>query len=113
MPALKALPGRVILRFPQPVAKVGSIIVPETSQLRPEFGEIADVGAATSLEEEKTRRDLLELQKSGKRIAVSFASGISFWRDYDVNALGGGDWSWLKSAKAYRMSELAAYVVEE
>ena len=113
MPALKALPGRVILGFPQPVAKVGSIIVPETSQLRPEFGEILDVGFATSIEEERIRRDLLDLKAAGRKIAVSFASGISFWRDYDVNALGGGDWSWLKSTKAYRMSELAAYVVED
>ena len=113
MPSLKAMRGRVILRFAKPVEKVGMLHVPQGSQLRPEFGEIVDIGDSLNDDEEKTRRDLIELQRQGKRIAVSFASGISFWRDWDTQALGGGDWSWLRDSKAYRIGELAAYVVEE
>lgn len=112
MPALKPLRGRVILKFPKPVEKVGAIIVPESSQLRPEFGEIVAVGDADTAEDEKRRRDLLELQQQGKRIAVSFGAGVSFWREYDVQALGGGDWSWLRDCRAYRIGELAAFIDE-
>lgn len=109
MPSLKAMPGRVVLTFAKPVEKQGLIHIPQTSQLRPEFGTIADIGEPLTEEERRIAVKLKELQAEGKKIAVSFAAGVSFWRDYDSAALGGGDWSWLKDAKAYRISELAAF----
>ncbi len=112
MPELRALPGRVVLEFAPPVEKVGSIIVSEGSQLRPEFGAIRSIGEPLNDEDRKIALELMELQRQGKKIAVSFAAGTSYWRNYDVQALGPGDWNWLKNAKTYRLGELAAYVEE-
>lgn len=110
MPSLKALPGRVILGFEKPKAQVGSIIIPETSQLRPEFGTIADIGEPLTDEQRMIADKLRVLQALGKRIAVSFASGVSFWRDFDRQT--GEQYAWLKDWKAYRIEELAAFVEE-
>ena len=44
-------------------------------------------------------------------MAVSFAAGTSYYREYDGHALG-DEWAWLKDQKSYRLSELAAYVEE-
>lgn len=111
MPSLKALPGRVILGFEKPKAQVGLIHVPETSQLRPEFGEIKDVGQALNEEQAQIAVRLRALQSEGKKIAVSFAAGVSFWRDFDRQT--GGQYEWLKDFKAFRLEELAAFVVED
>jgi len=110
-PSIRAIAGRVILHFPPPVKKVGAIFVPETSQLRPEFGEIHDIGEPLSDQQAMIATQLEGLQRQGKRIAVSFAAGVSFWREYDGQALG-DEWKWLKNYKAYRLEELAAFVDE-
>ena len=111
MPALKALPGRVILVFAKPVEKKGTLFIPETSQLRPEFGEIADIGEPVTEEDRRAAAALHDLKAAGKKIAVSFAAGTSFYRDYDGQALG-DEWKWLKDYKSYRLTELSAYVEE-
>lgn len=114
MPGLKAMPGRVILRFPKPAEKSsGGLILPQNSQLRPEFGEIVSIGEPTDDKEARAAHLLRELQGLGVKIAVTFAAGTSFWRDEFTQAgLDKGEWAWLKDLKAYRLSEVAAYLEE-
>lgn len=113
MSELKALPGRVILRFPPPVEKsTGGIVIPQTSQLRPELGEIVDVGEARDENERRARAALLDIQAANGRVAVSFASGVSYWRDYERQSMDEREWGFLKHVKAYNLTELAAYVSE-
>jgi co-chaperonin GroES (HSP10) len=113
VPSLRALPGRVILEFERPKEKtIGGVIIPETSQLRPEFGTSADIGEALNDDERRIASALWDLKAAGKKIAVSFAAGVSYWRDYDRQALDEKEWGWLKSVKSYRMAELASYVEE-
>jgi ketosteroid isomerase-like protein len=94
------------------VEKKGVLFIPETSQLRPEFGEIEDIGEPLTEEDRRLAATLHDLKASGKRIAVSYASGTSYYRDYDGQALG-DEWKWLKDFRSYRISELAAYVQED
>jgi co-chaperonin GroES (HSP10) len=105
-PSLKAAPNRVILRFPPTKKETNAgIIIPETSQLRPEFGEILDVGEAVGDEAIACRRFLLEMQKAGKRIPVSVASGVSYWRQtYESNKTE----EWLAEIRVYRLTEIGA-----
>jgi hypothetical protein len=112
LPSLKAMPGRVVLRFPPPVEKKGNLYIPETSQLRPEFGEVYDIGEPVTEDDRRAALKLRELQAEGKKVAVSFASGTSYWREFDGQALDPKEWGWLKSLKSYRLTELAAFVEE-
>lgn len=104
------MPGRVILAFEKPKAMVGLLHVPETSQLREEFGTIKDIGEPLTPEQAQIRTKLEQLRDSGKKLAVSFASGVSFWRDFDRQSAA--KYEWLQDFKAYRIEELSAFVEE-
>lgn len=112
MKSIKALPGRCILRFPPPVEKIGRILISENSQVRPEFGEIYDIGEPLDDENRKIAYFLRDLQAKGKKIAVTFASGTGYFTDSQGNALDAVEWKWLKDYRSFRMSELAAFVDE-
>lgn len=112
MQTLRALPDRVILEFPPPVEKIGSIIISPKSQVRPEFGKIHDIGEALSDETRMIASNLRDLQARGKRIAVTFSSGIGYATDSQGNALEAEEWKWLDKFRSYRITELAAYVEE-
>ncbi len=112
MPTLRALPNRVILAFPKPAEKVGSLYVSQRSQIRPEFGVIHDVGEAIGEENAILRKILLDLQAKGIKIAVTFMSGTGYLTESQKNALSGDEWQWLDDLKSYRMSELGAFLVE-
>ena len=104
MPSLKAAPGRVVLKFPRAEEKVGAILIPETSQMRPEFPTIEHVGEPLSDEERVRYRWLTEVQKSGLPVAVSYASGVSYWKEnYDP-----AKWGWLKDFRVYSFGEVAS-----
>lgn len=109
MPTLKAMPGRLILRFPPPVKQHGAIYIPETSQQRPEFGEIHDVGEPLDDEQRIIATRLRELKKAGKKLAVSFISGVRY---YQENLQHDEEWAWLKDYRSYSLSEPAAYLEE-
>ena len=99
----------MILRFDEPVEEVkGGIIIPQTSQQRPEFGEIVDIGRPTNDTEAAIAKDLADLKAQGRRIAVSFAAGTSF---HQTNA-DPKVWGWLKAYRAFRITELPAYLEE-
>lgn len=109
MPSLKAMPGRVVLKFPSAPEKIGAIHVPQTSQMRPEFPEIHDVGAALRAEDEPLRRTLLEWKKAGISVAVSFQSGVSYWKaEYDQREYG-----WLKDLRVYSFGEIASCLAND
>ena len=112
MPTLRALPSRVILEFPKPAEKsAGGIILSERSQLRPEIAKIHDVGDGVTPEERQIASRLRELQAQGKEIPVTYISGVSFWRDEFTQAgMDKGEYGWLRDLKAYRLTELAAFV---
>jgi hypothetical protein len=113
-PSLKALPGRVILKFPKPAEKsAGGILLPQTSQLRPEFGEIHDVGDGITEEEKAAAGRFRELQAKGVRIPVTYAAGVGYWREeYTQAGLDKGEWGWLRDFRVYRLTEIAAFVDE-
>lgn len=132
MPSLKAAPGRVVVRFPEVVTKIGAIIVPETSQVRPEFPLVHDLGAPLTGEDVILRRFFLDLMGLSlrsrlvralptfsrwlglrvhpiRKVAISYMSGVSYWHpNYDPK-----EWGWLKAYRAYSYRELAAVLVEE
>lgn len=110
MPSLKAAPGRLILRFPPPAEEMrGGIIIPQTSQQRPEFGEVFDLGDAITPEDEKLRRFFADVKANGERVAVSYMSGVGFFQqNFDPKEYG-----WLKDFRAYTYRELSAVLVDD
>ncbi len=113
MPHLKAFPSRVILRFEPPAetSASGLVVLSERSRLRPEMAEIEDVGDGLTPEEIAVAARLRELQATGARIPVTYMSGIGFWRDEFTQAgLSRAEWGWLADRRAYRLTELAAFV---
>lgn len=110
MLTLKAMPGRVVLKFESPKAQIGSIIIPEMSQMRPEFPTIYDVGAAIGTEESQRMFELLtEMKENGDRVCVHFASGTMFWKaEYDQKA-----WGWLKDYRVFTFDQMAAFLWAE
>ena len=112
MPKVKALSGRAILKFPPPLEKQGAIFVPETSQLRPELGEIVHVGEPLDDKELRIATELRELQAAGKKILVTVAAGTRFWDDTKATAQSKAEWGWLADYRAYRIGELAAFLEE-
>jgi co-chaperonin GroES (HSP10) len=115
MPRLRALPSRVILKFERPAEKSsGGIILSASSRMRPEFAEIEDVGDPIDEQERAVAARLEELKAHGAKIAVSVASGVGYWRDeYTQAGLSLDEWGWLKDYRAYRITELAAFIEEE
>jgi hypothetical protein len=104
-PQLIAAPNRVVLRFPPVVEKKGSIHVPETSQLRPEFGEIVSIGEPVGDEATAYARFFEVIRKSGQRVPVSVVAGVRYWREsYESE-------QWLADLRVYRITELAAALV--
>lgn len=107
-PKIEAAPGRVILRFPKPAEKIGSLHVPEKAQRRPEFGEIVSLGDAVTREDEIHRKWLARQHEQGKKIPVTIASGVGYWQEEFKNY--GEEYAWLKDLRVYRISELSASV---
>lgn len=94
------------------MTKQGLIHVPETSQLRPELGEIVDIGEATDEKEQRIASDLWRLKREGKKILVTIMAGTRFWEDTKATAQSKAEWGWLSDYRAYRISELSAYLDE-
>lgn len=109
---LKALPGHLVLHFPKPIAERNGIFIPETSQQRPEFGDIVDVGEPLDEKQAKIAEVMLQCQKLGIPLPVRYGSGVSYWFGKE-NALTESEWSWLKDYRVYSIGEPAAMLVEE
>lgn len=109
---LKALPGRLILRFPKPVEQKGSIIVPTGYQQRPEFGVIHDIGEPLTLEQTAIVETLRDLKDAGVPLCVSYGSGIGYWHGKE-NSMDEDEYGWLKDFRSYRIEEPAVFLVEE
>lgn len=108
MAALKAMPGIVILKFPRAPEKLGNIVIPQTSQMRPEFPMIYSMGVPLTFGDLMRWWTLRKLKKAGIPVAVSFASGVSYWKDnYDTA------YAWLKDFRAYTFREIAACLVDD
>jgi hypothetical protein len=99
------MPGRVILRFPLPPETTDAgLYVPQTSQQRPEFAEVYSVGEPTDEKERMCANFFRECQKFGLRVAVSFESGVPYWKsNYDA-----ARWGWLKPLRSYQLTAPAA-----
>lgn len=109
MAKLRATAGRIILKFPRPAEQAGSIIIPETSRMRPEFGEIYDVGPALNDDQLEWARYFRELKDYGVLVAMSYGSGVTYWKEnYDPK-----EWGWLRDYRAYRFEEPAAYLAPD
>ena len=94
------------MKFPPRQEKRGALYVPETSQLRPEFGEILDIGEAVGDEERACAALLHDLKRAGKKIPVSVEAGTRYWRDtYEVE-------QWLADVRVYHVAQLASYLKE-
>lgn len=108
MPSLTAAPNRVVVRFPQKIKEsAAGLVIPETSQLRPEFGEIVDVGEPVGDEATACARWLRECQSAGIKVPVSVQSGTRYWREtYESDA-------WLEDLRVYRVTELASAVIPD
>lgn len=116
--AIRALPGRAILEFPQAKqAYKGLIHVPETSQRRIEFARLISCGDATNPEEEIRRRAIVEADKNGFLFAVTVASGVALHQlelENDTSSdnygkekkIDLGDLNYLKSYRVYSISQL-------
>lgn len=108
--ALKALPGRVLLKFPPPDEDFGEsgIIRPIGYQKRPEFGEIVDIGAPLDERQKVIAERLQELKNLGIPLCVSFAAGVSYWdKMYDQKK-----YRWLQDYRTFSIDEPAAFLVE-
>lgn len=109
MPSLKAAPGRVVLKFPEAIKQYGLIAIPETSQTRPEFPLIHDLGEPLDEKDAQLRRYFDEIRKAGIKIAISYMSGVSYWHpNYDPKV-----WGWLKAYRVYSYRELASVLIED
>lgn len=108
---LKALPGRLILRFPKPIEKKGSIIVPTGYQQRPEFGIIHDIGLPLTPEQQAITEVLHELKDAGIPLCVSYGAGIGYWHGKE-NSLEEAEHGWLRDYRSYRIEEPAVFLVE-
>lgn len=108
---LKALPGRLILRFPKPVEQKGAIIVPTGYQQRPEFGIIHDIGKPLNDDQKAIVEVLSELQAAEIPLCVSYGAGIGYWHGKE-NALD-ADYGWLQDYRSYRIEEPAVFLVED
>ena len=105
------MPGRVILEFKAAIQQRGSIIIPETSQTREEFGTIYDIGDALTEEDQRHRDILVELKREGKKLAVSYAAGVCYWDDAKYK--GSEDrLGWLKHLRVFPLSQVGAWVEE-
>lgn len=77
--------------------------------MRPEFGEIIDIGATLNAEQLQIADELRELKRLGIPLAVSWMSGTSFWRaNYNPD-----EWGWLKDYRSFRIEEPSCFLVEE
>jgi hypothetical protein len=93
---------------------VNGVHIPKTSQRRPEFGEIFDIGTPLDEEQRIIATELHELKKQGIKIPISYGSGVGYWTDNDRQAgLDEKEWGWLKEYRVYRIGELAGYLWED
>lgn len=106
---LRALPGKVILRYPPPEEQIGAIIVPETSRRRPEFGVLVDVGDALNAEQEVQRKAVLRAHEQGRLFTIPMVKGEPFWQEEYKNIAG---WEWLKEYRAFAFSQLYATIAK-
>lgn len=105
------MPGRVILKFPPPktTSESGKILIPETSQMRPEFGQIHSIGVPLDDKQADIVEVLEDLREAGIPLCVSYGAGVSYWKqNYDPK-----EWGWLRDYRAYSIEEPAAMLVED
>lgn len=105
-PCLIAAPNRVVLRFPEKKEETrGGIIIPDTSQLRPEYGEIVSIGEPVGDLQLACARFLQEIKDAGLRVPVSYQSGTRYWREtYEAE-------EWIQPYGVFMLTELASALV--
>ena len=105
-PSLIAAPNRVVLKFPEAKeTSRGGLIIPDTSKLRPEYGEIISIGEPIGELQVACARWLEELQKAGQRVPISYQSGVRYWRDtYEVD-------EWIQPYGVFNLTEVASALI--
>lgn len=105
-PSLIAAPNRVVLKFPEAKEKsAGGLIIPDTSKLRPEYGEIISIGEAVGELQVACARWLRVLQKAGQRVPISYQSGVRYWREtYEAE-------KWIQPYGVFNLTEIASGLV--
>ncbi|MFA6958595.1 MAG: hypothetical protein WC538_22220 [Thermoanaerobaculia bacterium] len=106
---IHALDDRMILRFPPPIEKIGSIIVADEWKMRPELAELISIGHSTTLELWQLRDGIVRLANAGARFVVPMYTGQSFWR----KELGifGDEFEFLKDIRIYAIDEPTNWVM--
>lgn len=106
---LRAMPGRVVLKFSRPKDSINGIFIPGTSQRREEWGEIVDVGEPKLGDASSRQCTLLlrDLQAAGAKIPVTVAAGVSYWQaEYQDRP----EMEFLKDYRVYRAEEFASWL---
>jgi co-chaperonin GroES (HSP10) len=108
MPKLHALPGKVILRFPVAAEKSeGGLFIPETSQLRPEFGELESIGEPLNDAQKRIAASIIERAAAGQKFVTTYAAGTPI---YNETMRAHKELSWMKAYRGYAIEQLAVTV---
>ena len=107
-PKLHAAPGRAILRFPIAAEKSeGGLFIPETSQLRPEFGELEDVGEPLNEAQKIIATEIRERARNGQKFVTTYAAGTPVWNETMRTFT---ELNWLKAYRVYSLEQLAVTI---
>lgn len=110
-PVLKAMPGRVILKFERPAEKVGAIYISEKSQRRPEIGTLVSLGEPLNADDALLHAQIEERSRLGHKWPISYGAGIGYWHK-EVETIGDG-LDMLRDLRVFRIDELASSIAEE
>ena len=102
---VKALPGRVLMKFPEPVTQIGSIIVPEESSMRAELAELYDIGASVDDDQAMKRREIVTHAKAGGKFLIPMSLAAPLYR----KELG-PEFKFLEYVRCYRIEEISVAV---
>lgn len=102
---LEAMNGRLVLRFPQAVEKIGSVYVADAYAMRPEIGELVSIGDPLNEDERVLRKEILDRAARGHKFIVPMATGTYYWRKEM-----GPEFEFLKDVRSYRISEIATSI---
>lgn len=128
---VRAMPDRVVLRFPEAITDIRGVSIPESWALRREVGELVALGSPTSLRNWLIARHILGLtgntrwqqfrekrlgwlnrltgwKKPEARFLVSMALGTYYWRK-ELESFA-GEFNFLRDLRVYNISELATAV---
>lgn len=128
---VRAMPDRVVLRFPEAVTDIRGIQVPNAWALRREVGELVAIGDTTNEQSARAKREILRLTgntpwlqfrarylgwlnrltgwtKPEAKFLVSMSIGTYYWRK--ELASFAGEFDFLRDLRVYNITELATAI---